>query len=72
MDSLRYLVHLAYVCLILIIIALAHRWGYRMGYLQGTLDVYHSFAEDGTEGTCYIKGGCDVIQVIPQSKRHTK
>lgn len=31
---------------------------YELGYEKGKAAVYRSFAEDGTEGTCYAKGGC--------------
>lgn len=56
---MRYLVHLGYGCLILIIIALAHRWGYRQGFAEGVQNVYQGFAEDpaSPSGNCFAKGG---------------
>lgn len=32
---------------------------YELGYEKGKAAVYRIFAEDGTEGTCYAKGGCN-------------
>ncbi len=58
MYCLRYCVHLAYICLILGIIVLAHRWGYQQGFGDGVLSVYNSFAETPSDGTCYARKGC--------------
>ena len=44
---------------------------YKLGYEQGRASVYNSFAETGSEGTCYVPGGCDDIK-SKIVKRHSK
>lgn len=43
----------------------------RAAYLEGRQSVYNEFAADGTEGTCYAKGGCDELQSIRHKSHHT-
>ena len=31
---------------------------YKLGYEQGRASVYRDYAETGSEGTCYVPGGC--------------
>jgi hypothetical protein len=42
---------------------------YKLGYEQGRASIYREWAQDGSEGKCYVQGGC---QDVPAKPKHHK
>lgn len=45
---------------------------YRNGYLEGRASVYREQMALPTDGTCFVKGGCDNDSSTNAPKRHTR